>query len=124
MRELHPGAPPPPCVATGPVRRRYFTIGGACVRGPVGMLAGLTPSPAILIAHFFCVAAVALRRVVQQQQQQPGGSWAAGARRGAAVLREACSIIMPLLRQEHVTALSWPAVQRALRVAIPWTVDI
>lgn len=84
------------------------------MRGPVGMLAGLTPSPAILIAHFFFVAAVALRRTLRPQP-----TWAR-LRQSAAILRAACAIIMPLLRQERVTALSWPVLQRALRVAIPW----
>jgi squalene monooxygenase len=39
---------------------RYFQFGGNCVDGPVGLLAGITRSPLILIYHFFSVAFVAI----------------------------------------------------------------
>ena len=34
----------------------YFKLGGRCVRDPVGLLAGLFPSPFMLYIHFFLVA--------------------------------------------------------------------
>ncbi|TPX35854.1 hypothetical protein SmJEL517_g01732 [Synchytrium microbalum] len=34
----------------------YFKLGGICVSTPVGLLAGLIPSPITLILHFFAVA--------------------------------------------------------------------
>ncbi|KAI9665148.1 MAG: Squalene epoxidase [Alyxoria varia] len=36
---------------------RYFQLGGMCVEGPVGLLAGLTERPWVLVGHFFAVAA-------------------------------------------------------------------
>jgi squalene monooxygenase len=35
---------------------RYFQLGGACVSGPVGLLAGLIRQPFVLFYHFFSVA--------------------------------------------------------------------
>lgn len=93
----------------------YFGMGGACTKGPVGLLAGLTPSPAILIYHFYFVALVAVFRTLKSRPLL------AGLGQSAAVLSTACGMIMPLLRHEGVTVLAWPLVQRALRVAIPWT---
>ena len=95
----------------------YFHLGGACAAGPVGLLAGLTPSPAILIAHFFFVAAIGVKR-----SMLPYPTWAR-AKQSMRVLQRACAIIMPLLRHEHVTMLSWPSVQCVLRRAIPWKED-
>lgn len=34
----------------------YFKRGGECVNGPVGLLAGITPQPLVLVYHFFSVA--------------------------------------------------------------------
>jgi squalene monooxygenase len=34
----------------------YFKLGGRCVSDPVGLLAGLSPSPSLLYIHFFLVA--------------------------------------------------------------------
>ncbi|TPX48199.1 hypothetical protein SeLEV6574_g02162 [Synchytrium endobioticum] len=34
----------------------YFKLGGRCVSTPVGLLAGLIPSPLTLVGHFFAVA--------------------------------------------------------------------
>ena len=34
----------------------YFELGGECIGGPVSLLSGLRPSPALLFYHFFrCV---------------------------------------------------------------------
>ncbi|KIK13186.1 hypothetical protein PISMIDRAFT_412917 [Pisolithus microcarpus 441] len=35
---------------------KYFECGGECVRGPVSLLAGISPSPSLLAYHFFAVA--------------------------------------------------------------------
>jgi squalene monooxygenase len=93
----------------------YFRIGGPCCKGPVSLLAGLTPSPAILITHFFWVAALGMKKMLAPYptQKRLYGSWE--------LLKLACSIIMPLLKQEGVTALSLPLIQRLLVLLIPWT---
>ncbi|EEB94103.1 hypothetical protein MPER_07144, partial [Moniliophthora perniciosa FA553] len=35
---------------------KYFERGGECVNGPVSLLSGISPSPSLLIYHFFSVA--------------------------------------------------------------------
>lgn len=35
---------------------RYFQLGGACIDGPVGLLAGIIENPLVLFYHFFAVA--------------------------------------------------------------------
>ena len=35
---------------------RYFQIGGNCIDGPVGLLAGIIANPLVLVYHFFAVA--------------------------------------------------------------------
>ncbi|KZS89102.1 squalene monooxygenase [Sistotremastrum niveocremeum HHB9708] len=35
---------------------KYFELGGECIRGPVSLLSGITPSPLVLAYHFFSVA--------------------------------------------------------------------
>ena len=35
---------------------RYFQLGGQCIDGPVGLLAGIIRQPLVLIYHFFIVA--------------------------------------------------------------------
>lgn len=39
---------------------RYFQLGGQCVDGPVGLLAGITRQPFVLFYHFFAVALYAI----------------------------------------------------------------
>ena len=39
---------------------RYFQLGGACISGPTGLLAGLTRRPFVLVYHFFAVALYAI----------------------------------------------------------------
>ncbi|KZO90090.1 SE-domain-containing protein [Calocera viscosa TUFC12733] len=38
----------------------YFLLGGECVKGPVSLLSGLAPRPALLFYHFFAVALYAV----------------------------------------------------------------
>ncbi len=38
---------------------QYLARGGACAAGPIGLLAGLSPSPLVLLLHFFAVACCA-----------------------------------------------------------------
>ncbi|KAK5011141.1 Squalene epoxidase, partial [Cryomyces antarcticus] len=39
---------------------RYFQRGGACIDGPVGLLAGIIRRPFVLFYHFFAVALLAI----------------------------------------------------------------
>ena len=39
---------------------RYFQLGGQCVDGPVGLLAGIIRQPMVLFYHFFAVAIYAI----------------------------------------------------------------
>jgi len=39
---------------------RYFQLGGNCIDGPVGLLAGIIENPFVLFYHFFAVALYAI----------------------------------------------------------------
>ena len=39
---------------------RYFQLGGQCIDGPVGLLAGITRQPFVLLYHFFSVALLSI----------------------------------------------------------------
>ncbi|KAL8948436.1 MAG: hypothetical protein Q9222_005370, partial [Ikaeria aurantiellina] len=45
---------------------RYFQLGGSCIDGPVGLLAGIIRQPFILFYHFFAVAVLAIWLTIQQ----------------------------------------------------------
>ncbi|KAL9020168.1 MAG: hypothetical protein Q9185_002625 [Variospora sp. 1 TL-2023] len=45
---------------------RYFQRGGACVDGPVGLLAGIIRQPFVLFYHFFAVALLAMWLMVRK----------------------------------------------------------
>jgi len=79
----------------------YLNLGGVYAAGPIGLLSGLTPKPAVLTTHFFMVALYGAWRVCF------GGFSAASFRKTHNLLRVACSIILPLLASERSTFLSW-----------------
>jgi squalene monooxygenase len=83
----------------------YLSLGGAYAAGPVGLLAGLSPKPEVLVTHFFLVAGYAMRRALVPFPTPTK------LRQSYDLLRIACTIILPLLQAEKVTPLSsWPAL--------------
>lgn len=93
---------------------QYMSLGGAQAAGPVGLLAGLTPKPWVLVAHFFAVAAYAMRLALLPCPTP------SSLRRAYDLLHVACIIIMPLLASERSTILSWLPVQFAVQAVFPW----
>ena len=77
---------------------RYFQLGGACIDGPVGLLAGIIRQPFVLFYHFFAVAfyAIWLRVVAAPVVQKP---WVAVVG-GGAVLAKAVRVIGPYIVSE------------------------
>jgi squalene monooxygenase len=77
---------------------RYFQLGGACIDGPVGLLAGIIRQPFVLFYHFFAVAfyAIWLRVVAAPAMQKP---WVAVVG-GGAVLAKAVRVIGPYIVSE------------------------
>lgn len=95
----------------------YLKMGGAYSAGPVGLLAGLSPSPTVLSIHFFMVALYGVRTHLL-----PFG-WLRPSkiRDMYRLLHVACIIIMPLLTQERSTVLSlWP-VRMLVNAVFPFT---
>lgn len=78
----------------------YMGMGGAYAAGPIGLLSGLTPKPAVLVGHFFAVALHAMK-LAMLPVPTPGRL-----RKGYDLLRVACVIMMPLLESERVPVLS------------------
>jgi squalene monooxygenase len=93
---------------------RYLSLGGAYSAGPVGLLAGLTAKPWVLVAHFFAVALYAVKHALLPYPTFTSLQQAYD------LLRVACIIIMPLLTAEHATVLSWAPVQWLIHAAFPW----
>ncbi|KZT51879.1 SE-domain-containing protein [Calocera cornea HHB12733] len=83
----------------------YFLLGGDCVRGPVSLLSGLAPRPALLFYHFFAVALFAVwsRR---PGRPHPGGPDNPVLR----LLWVACVVFLPLMwgeMRDVATAWCW-----------------
>jgi squalene monooxygenase len=92
----------------------YLSMGGVRTAGPVGLLAGLTPKPDVLVAHFFNVAAHAMRRAVLPVPTP------SRLRQGYDLLHVACMIILPLLEAEGVSLLAARPVLAATNLLFPW----
>jgi squalene monooxygenase len=91
----------------------YLSMGGPYSAGPVGLLSGLTPAPWVLVAHFFAVAAYAMRKALLPPTPTR-------LRQGYDLMHVACIIIMPLLASERATVLSWTPVQWGIHLLFPW----
>ena len=79
----------------------YFLLGGEAVDGPMALLGGMTPSPPLLIAHFFAVALTGTWNWLKHP-------WPSHIRNASDTLTSATGIIMPLISGEHVLDLSFP----------------
>ncbi len=94
----------------------YLSSGGVFTSGPVGLLSGLTPSPLVLIIHFFTVALNGVR-----SKLLPFG-WLSPKKllEMHRIMHAACIIIMPLLAVEQTTLLSaWP-VRKIVNLFFPY----
>lgn len=92
----------------------YLSLGGPFSAGPVGLLSGLTPRPAVLILHFIAVAMHATARALLPLPTP------ARLRRGYDLLHIACIILMPQIVAERVQGWSSPIVLAALDALFPW----
>lgn len=85
----------------------YLARGGACAAGPIGLLAGLSPSPAVLLLHFFSVALFATAHAALTPRPS-----LSGLARGLAALWVATGIIFPILFAELGGAAAMRACSR------------
>lgn len=79
----------------------YFLLGGEAVDGPMALLGGMTPSPTLLIAHFFAVAFNGTFNWLKYP-------WPSNIRNASDTLTSATGIIMPLINGEHVLDTTFP----------------
>ena len=76
---------------------RYFQLGGNCVDGPVGLLAGIIRNPFVLFYHFFAVALLGIWLRIQQASlmTKPFAML-----KGFAIFGTACVVIFPYIFSE------------------------
>lgn len=92
----------------------YMSAGGVLAAGPVGLLSGITPKPAVLVSHFFAVAFHALYLALCPF---PTPSRILLAYK---ILHVACCIIMPMLEVEQTTFLSSKPLLFITNILFPW----
>jgi squalene monooxygenase len=76
---------------------RYFELGGACIDGPVGLLAGLIKQPFVLFYHFFSVALLSIWIMLKES---PIYLLPLTLLDGIAVFWKACVVIFPYIFSE------------------------
>ncbi|KAF2093493.1 squalene epoxidase [Rhizodiscina lignyota] len=76
---------------------RYFQMGGNCIDGPVGLLAGIIRNPFVLFYHFFAVALLAIWLYIQQASLIAKPFAMA---KGFAIFGTACIVIFPYIFSE------------------------
>lgn len=76
---------------------RYFQLGGNCIDGPVGLLAGIIRRPIVLFFHFFAVALYSIWLMLCE-----AGMWAWPLRtlESGRVFWKACVVIFPYIFSE------------------------
>jgi squalene monooxygenase len=92
----------------------YLSMGGPFSAGPVGLLSGLSPTPWVLVLHFFCVAVFAVSKALFPLPTPRR------LRQGYDLMHVACIIIMPLLKAERVTFMSWWLIGAFINLLFPW----
>ncbi|KAK4799130.1 hypothetical protein SAY86_024495 [Trapa natans] len=108
------------CASSDPARKEmrdacfdYLSLGGACSRGPVSLLSGLNPRPTSLVCHFFAVTIYGVGRLMVPFPS-PHRMWI-----GARVISNASGIIFPIIRDEGVRQMFFPATVPAYHRAPP-----
>lgn len=76
---------------------RYFQIGGNCIDGPIGLLAGIIRNPLVLIYHFLAVAMLGIWLHIQKASAiaKPYAMV-----QGLAIFATACAVIIPYIVSE------------------------
>jgi squalene monooxygenase len=83
----------------------YFLLGGQCIDGPAGLLAGIIRQPFVLFYHFFSVALLAIWLLMAETIGDILGLWKLPLAiwRGMSVFWKACVVIVPYI----VSELKW-----------------
>src|SRR5205809_7449083 len=76
---------------------RYFQLGGNCVDGPVGLLAGIIRQPFILFYHFFAVALLSIWIMITESRILLFPQTLV---QGVLVFWKACEVIGPFIFSE------------------------
>lgn len=76
---------------------KYFQMGGQCIDGPVGLLAGIIRQPMVLFYHFFAVAFYSM--YVMFASLSPT-RWPIAFVDSFAVFYKACVVIFPYIYSE------------------------
>lgn len=108
------------CASPDPARKEmrqacfdYLSLGGLCSTGPVSLLSGLNPRPMHLVCHFFAVAVYGVGRLCLPFPS-PKRMWL-----GARLVKGASGIIFPIIRDEGVRQMFFPATVPAYHRAPP-----
>jgi squalene monooxygenase len=76
---------------------RYFKLGGNCIDGPVGLLAGIIRQPFVLFYHFFSVALLSIWLLVTEASLL---KLPLSAVQGVMVFYKACVVLFPYIYAE------------------------
>ena len=81
---------------------RYFQLGGQCVDGPVGLLAGIIKQPLVLFYHFFAVALLSIWLLILETVDSLSGAWKFpyAMIESVRVFWKACVVIFPYILSE------------------------
>lgn len=82
----------------------YLALGGIYSSGPVSLLSGLNPKPSVLVMHFFMVALYGVGRLLLPRPTLKG-LWM-----GILLLLGASRIILPIIYNEGIRAVFFPAL--------------
>ncbi|XP_073292599.1 squalene monooxygenase SE1-like [Primulina huaijiensis] len=91
----------------------YLSLGGIFSTGPISLLSGLNPRPLSLFLHFFAVAVYGCGRLLLPYPS-PRRIWL-----GARLLTGASGIIFPIIKDEGVRQMFFPATVPAYYRASP-----